>query len=119
MIVPEEFMPAQMDLDYRYAVEENGKMTYKTRVMEVLRSSFPLPTEENDCRFGIDPKEFKAFQESLAKLKKADKNAFAKLEYQWAKTEPLFEGCAWNQFAIDAILNRAAATELNALTSYR
>ena len=119
MIVPEEFMPEQMDLDYRYAIEENGDMKYKTRVMEVKRSSFQLPTEQHDNRFGIDPKDFKNFQESLAKLKKADKNAFGKIMFQWAQTKPLFEGTTWNQFALDAIANRHSANELSALKSYR
>ena len=119
MIVPEDFMPETMDLDYRYALEQDGKLTYKTRIMEVRRSNFQLPSEDNDFRFGIDPKEFQFFKESLAKLKKADKFAFSPLEYKWAKTEPLFEGCKWNQFALDTILHRHAATEIHALTSYR
>ena len=119
MIVPEDFMPEIMDLDYRYAIKNNGSLSYKTRIMEVKRKDFDLPTEENDFRFGIDPKEFQYFQDCLAKLKKADKQAFNKLEYKWAKTEPLFDGCKWNQFALDAILHRHSANEVHALTSYR
>ena len=62
MIVPEDFMPETMDLDYRYAIEQNGALSYKTRIMEVRRSNFKLPTEEDDFRFGIDPKEFQKFK---------------------------------------------------------
>ena len=67
MIVPEEFMLPTMDLDYRYATQKDGKTTYHTKVMEVHRSSFKLPTEECDNRFGIDPNDFKNFKQMSQK----------------------------------------------------
>ena len=88
-----------MEIDYKYAVQENGGTEYKARTLKVNRSQFQLPTEENDHRFNIYPAAFKRFQQSLAKHKKADKNTFAEPKYKWEKTVPLLENCTWNQFA--------------------
>lgn len=118
-LIPEEYQPSQMELDYRYLLQEEGKNDYHTRTLVVQRNAFPKPTKDNDIRFGIHPANFRRFKVSLENFRKADKNAFLTPTYKWAKTIPLFDDCAWNQFARDSISNRYTANELLALRSYR
>ena len=118
-LLPEEFNPSQMELDYRYFLQDDDNKAYHTRTLVVNRNAFPKPTKENDIRFAIHPATFQRFKVSLENFKKADKNAFLTPTYKWEKTIPLFDECAWNQFALDSINNRHLANELLALRSYR
>lgn len=119
-LVPEALIPSRIEIDYRYATPdadaENG-YKYHTRMMTLNRNQFPMPTQENDFRFGIFNAAIERWMESVATHKKADKNTFTRLEYKWETTKPLFDGCVWNQFSKDFIKHRYNAKEIHVLKS--
>jgi len=119
MLIPESSADRIMEIDYRYAVENNGELEYGRRTLKLDRSQFPLPTPENDFRFGIFQAPFQRWNECVATLKKADKNAFNPISYQWETPTPLFPNQAWNQFQIDFIRSRYSAKESNVIKSYK
>ena len=108
-----------MEFTYRYYVDNNGTPDYKNRILNIRRSQFPLPSEENDSRYGIFQAQFERWNESVATLRKADKNAFAPIKYSWNTTKPLFKGMTYNQFSKDFILARYNAKESQLLKSYK
>ena len=108
-----------MEFNYRYQVEKDGHPDYRNRTLTIRRSQFPLPTEENDFRFGIFKAQFERWNDSVATLRKADKNAFAPIKYTWNTTKPLFKGMTYNQFSKDFILARYNAKESQTLKSYK
>ena len=118
ILVPESLIPSKIEIDYRYATPdtENG-FKYHARAVNLQRNQFPLPTTENDFRFGIHNTAIDRWIESVATHKRADKNTFTQLEYKWETTEPLFGGCVWNQFSKDFIKHRYNAKEIHILRS--
>ena len=119
MLVPEMSADRTMELEYRYAVEVNGELEYKTRMIKLNRSQFPIPTKENDFRFGIFPGTFQRWNDCVATLKKADKYAFNRIKYEWETPVPLFDGMDWNQFQKDFIRSRYSAKESIIMKSYK
>ena len=118
ILVPEALIPSKIEIDYRYAIPdpENG-LKYHTRMLNLHRNQFPIPTTENDFRFGIFDASIDRWLDSVATHKKADKLTFARIEYKWETTKPLFEGCVWNQFSKDFIKHRYNAKEIHVLRS--
>ena len=118
ILVPESIIPSKIEIDYRYATPdtENG-FKYHTRTLHLRRNQFPVPTLENDFRFGIFNAAIDRWLESVATHKKADKNTFTQLEYKWETPQPLFEGCVWNQFSKDVIKHRYNSKEIHILKS--
>ena len=111
-------IPANIDIDYRYAIpDDDNKLHYHTRMLQLNRNQFPLPKVDNDFRFGIFTVAIDRWLECVATHKKADKNTFNKIEYKWETTKPLFEGCTWNQFSKDFIKHRYNAKEIHVLRS--
>ena len=119
MLVPETSADRKIEIQYRYALEINGQLEYKNRMMEINRTQFPLPTIENDFRFGIFQAAFERWNTSVATLKKADKFAFNPIKYEWETSVPLFEGQSWNQFQKDFIRSRYSAKESIIIKSYK
>lgn len=119
MLVPETSADRIIEIQYRYALENNGVLDYKTRTTQVNRSQFPIPTVENDFRYGIFPGPFQRWNERVATLKKADKLAFNPIKYEWETPVPLFEGQSWNQFQKDFIRSRYSAQESIIIKSYK
>lgn len=119
LLVPEMFANKQIDIDYRYAVEVNGELQYPYHNVKINRASFPLPTRENDFRYGMFQAHFERWNESVATLTKADKKAFNKIQYKWETTVALFEGQDWNQFQKDFIRSRYSARESQMIKSYK
>ena len=119
MLVPESSADKFMEIDHRYALEVNGEREYKTKSLKIDRADFPLPTEENDFRFGIFKAPFERWNECVATLKKADQEAFNCIKYQWNTPVPLFEGQTWNQFQRDFIRSRYSAKESTIIKSYK
>ena len=120
ILVPEALIPAKLEIDYRYAIpQSDGGYNYRNRTLELNRNQFPIPTKENDFRFGIHETTINRWLKSVATHKKADKNTFEAIEYQWETTKPLFEGCSWNQFSKDFIRHRYNAKEIHVLKSFK
>ena len=119
MLVPEESADRILEVDYRYAIENDGVLDYNSRTIKINRSQFPLPTQENDFRFGIFDAPFERWNSCVATLKKADKLAFNPMKYQWETPIPLFESQTWNQFQRDFIRSRYSAKESTTLKSYK
>ena len=111
-------IPASIDIFYRYAIpDEENKLQYLNRRLQLSRNQFPVPTTENDFRFGIFETAVDRWLDCVATHKKADKNTFVKIEYKWETSKPLFEGCTWNQFSKDFIKHRYNAKEIHVLRS--
>ena len=109
-----------MEIDYRYAIPTGPETySYHSKIMELNRKQFPIPTQENDFRFGIFDVAIDRWLDGVAAHKKADKNAFNRIKYKWETTKPLFEECTWNQFSKDFIRNRYNAKEIQVLKSFK
>ena len=119
ILLPENVVEREMEFTYRYLIEKDGKSDYQGRTLKINRAQFPVPTEENDFRYGIFKAQFERWNESVATLKKADKHAFAPIRYSWDTTKPLFPGMTYNQFSKDFILARYNAKESQSLKSYK
>ena len=119
MLLPESEVQNEMEFTYRYYVMKDGKPDYKGRTFKINRNQFPVPTEENDSRFGIFTAPFERWNDCVATLRKADKNAFNRIKYKWNTTKPLFQGMTYNQFSKDFILARYNAKESQTLKSYK
>ena len=120
ILVPEALIEAKLEIDYRYALkQEDNTYAYRSRTLELNRNQFPIPTTEDDFRFGIRETTINRWLDCVAAHKKADKNTFCRIEYQWETTKPLFEGCTWNQFSKDFIKHRYNAKEIHVLKSFK
>ena len=119
MLIPEMATDAKMEIKYRYTTGQEPNIDYGARLITVNRRQFPVPEEDSDFRFGIFKEQIERWITCVATHKKADKNTFKQLKYTWETTKPLFEGCVWNQFQKDFILNRYSAKETQAIQSYR
>ena len=119
VLIPETIIDPKMELQYRYAIDNEGVLEYNARILTVNRKEFPLPTKQNDFRFGILQDHMDKWKESVATHTKADKKTFTHIQYKWETTKPLFEGCIWNQFQKDFILHRYSAKEIQAIRSYK
>ena len=109
----------KMEIKYHYTTGTEPELDYNSRMVTINRRQFPVPEGENDFRFGIFMEQIDRWVTCVATHKKADKNTFKTLKYNWETTKPLFEGCVWNQFQKDFILNRYSAKESQIIQSYR